>query len=302
MNIITGGGGFIGLNLVEILLKKGEQVLICDNMSEGYNDDGVNHLKDKYSTLLTFMYCDVAKHFNFSGNYEFLNIYHLAAQSHVDRSIADPMSFIVNNVIGTANVLEYYRNNPKNTKLLVVSTDEVYGDEGPFPTKWDAPIRTSSPYSASKASADLLVEAYRRTYGLPIKLSRCCNNFGTYQNKEKFIPTIINSIKSDKFIPVYGDGLQMRQWVPAEVHTSRLIELMEGNDLNMLVGGVSLTNMNLIQTIAKITETNCGKSVIIKHIEDRVGHDKKYELYDEKSINKEQFSKYLEKYILEEIT
>lgn len=219
--------------------------------------------------------------------------------SHVDRSIHNPSDFFKTNIMGTVNILEYCRKYKDRTQLLVVSTDEVYGDEGPFPTPWGAKLKPSSPYSSSKAAADLIVESYRRTYGLPIKLSRCCNNFGEYQNKEKFLPTILASIKQGRPIPVYGDGKQMRQWVPAREHARRLIKLMEGPDLNTLVGGVSLTNMELIGLVREIVKDKYEVQTI--SVADRPGHDLKYELLDSESISHPNFFNSLTQYVRKEL-
>ncbi len=302
VNIVTGGAGFIGLNLVSLLLDRKEKVVILDNLSEGSNRPGLNSLLNHPN--LSFVYGDITKPYDLNkvlGVYDNINFYHLAANSHVDRSITSPLDFVRVNILGTAEILELYRKNQHRMKLLVVSTDEVYGDEGPFPTRWEAPLRTSSPYSASKASADLLVESYRRTYKLPIKLSRCCNNYGEYQNQEKFIPTIIRSIKMDRPIPVYGDGKQMRQWVPAYEHARRLIDLMHSNKENILVGGVSLTNLNLISMISGVAEKVINRPAKINFVTDRPGHDFKYELFDPESISEDVFAKYLEQYVTSEL-
>lgn len=297
--VVTGGAGFIGLNLVELLCAEEEAVIVIDNFSEGSDLPALLSLMKKYAQL-SFIQADIRNPSAFSTlPREEFELYHLAAQSHVDRSINQPVLFLESNAIGTANVLEFTRSRG-NVKLLSVSTDEVYGDEGPFPTPWDAPLRASSPYSASKAAADLFVEAYRRTYKMPIKISRCCNNFGRHQNGEKFIPTVIRSILNDKPVPIYGNGQQMRQWVPASEHARRLIEFMRNDaSQNMLVGGYSLKNMDLVNTISSITERVVGKKATVEHVKDRPGHDVKYELLDQNSIGEERFREELEIYIKE---
>lgn len=295
--IVTGGAGFIGLNLVELLCQEPDPILVIDNFSEGSDLQALLQIMHRYPQL-NFIQRDIRDKTTFDILIdEECEMYHLAAQSHVDRSISNPVLFLESNAIGTANVLEAARARPK-MRLLVVSTDEVYGDEGPFPTPWGAPIRTSSPYSASKAAADLFVEAYRRTYKIPVKLSRCCNNFGKYQNGEKFIPTVIRSILQEKPVPIYGNGQQMRQWVPAKEHARRLIQLMRDDSAhNTHVGGYSLKNLDLVNLISTITEKKHGKKAVIQHVTDRPGHDVKYELMDDLSIDEAQFKLALEEYI-----
>jgi dTDP-glucose 4,6-dehydratase len=309
LNIVTGGGGFIGLNLVEALLQKDEYVTILDNCSTGYNATGVSDLKHRYPYRLSHINVDVsdAKRLNDALSTPFISsmskenpirVYHLAAESHVDRSISDPLGFVTTNVVGTANILELKRRHLDSILLLVVSTDEVYGDGGPFPTPLDAKLDPSNPYSASKAAADLIAQAYKRTYKMGLKLSRSCNNFGKHQHSEKFLPTIIRSIKESKPVPLYGDGKQMRQWVPASVHASRLISLMGDSDLDYQhVGGFSICNKDLIQMVSEIL----GIEVAYEHVADRPGHDVKYELKDPKAIEEADFRKHLREYIEQEV-
>jgi dTDP-glucose 4,6-dehydratase len=296
--VVTGGAGFIGLNLTEHLLQH-QDVIILDNLSEGSNPAVLSKFLSKYKNLkfLKGSILDQDLHDLIESGRKLnvsFDVYHLAAQSHVDRSIDAPLHFTLNNVVGTVKVLDVYRKFPNNMKLCVVSTDEVYGDEGPFPTPLNAPIKTSSPYSASKASADLFVQAYRRTYNLPIKLSRCCNNFGKYQNKEKFIPLILSCMKEQKKVPIYGNGKQMRQWVPVEIHAQRLHEFMQENPLDQHVGGFLCRNLDIIKYIRQATK----KSVQSERVQDRPGHDFKYELKDPKSITEEVFLKYMKDYAL----
>jgi dTDP-glucose 4,6-dehydratase len=297
--IITGGGGFIGLNLVEHLAMAGlyDSILIFDKAGKGFNADGLISIRKKYSGII-FVQADVVgdaleQLVKTLPNLE-IHIYHLAAESHVDRSLESPRDFFMSNVIGTVDTLEVARKNP-HVRLLVVSTDEVYGDQGPFPTPLSSPIKASSPYSAAKAGGDVAVEAYRRSYGLKVKLSRCCNNFGRYQDGEKFIPTILRHIKAGTAIPVYGNGLQTRQWVPATEHANRLVNFMLSDDLDMHVGGVTITNLDLIGKIAKLS----GQLVKFESVPDRAGHDIKYELLDTSAISEELFTNSLSKYVSE---
>lgn len=303
INIVTGGGGFIGLNLVEHLLDLGETVIIVDNYSEGFNAAGHNLMVSRGAHSICVdvahsftLYQKVASKLQQLSDNEKVYVYHLAAQSHVDRSIDDPEYFFHNNLDATLSILRL-PNLAVIEKTLVVSTDEVYGDEGPFPTELGAPYNPSSPYAASKAACDMAVMAFRRTYNLDVKISRCCNNFGKYQDGEKFIPTIIRSIKEGRPVPLYGDGKQTRQWVPVKEHVRRLVEFMHDDEHDIHVGGYSIRNIELINLISDIV----GKKVEFKHVEDRKGHDVKYELYDDKSIKKNDFEKYLKEYVLESL-
>jgi len=303
--VVTGGAGFIGLNIVNRLAANDTKVLIVDNHSKGWNEEGLESTLKRFPSLVSEYSGDVA-------DYEFLKsvvkhpidighkikIIHCAAMSHVDRSIKSPLDCLQSNTVGTANILELTRTNRDNVETVVVSTDEVYGDEGPFPTPWGWDLKPSSPYSATKAAGDLLVYAYRRTYGLPVRLSRCCNNFGKYQNGEKFIPTVIKAISEGKPIPVYGNGLQQRQWVPVDEHARRLICSFLSTHLDLQVGGVSMPNLDLINLIAGII----GKPANIDFIQDRPGHDVKYELADADKIDYMQFVDCMTQYVKRSIS
>lgn len=304
LNVVTGGGGFIGLNLVDLLLRKGEAVAIIDNQTEGFNAEGLSRVLGRHKGKdVKVIHSDVlsSEIVTVCGNAVDRDIqvrlYHLAAVSHVDTSINYPMLTTVNNVVSTARVLELTRAYPDWIRLLVVSTDEVYGDEGPFPTPLGANIRPSSPYSASKAAGDHLLEAYRRTYKIKALLSRCCNNFGPYQNHKKFLPVIIRSIREGIPIPVYGNGQQLRQWVPVQEHAKRLINQMESGIVRAHVGGFSLTNLELIRRVSRIV----GKEPKIEFVKDRPGHDVRYELADKEAISEVVFDDYLTRYVRAEL-
>lgn len=332
--LVTGGAGFIGLNLVELLLNTAEHdVHVVDNFSFGSSESDLcklyakhNSSKKNQSSVVNFkpvfgknivfeknkplhvwntgIETDSFRRIlsNMAIHYDNVYILHLAANSSVDRSIADPVECFKNNIFGSLNVIESYAEVFKNIKsnreikLLSVSTDEVYGDHGPFPTTWGQPLVPSSPYSASKAAVDLIANCYERTYGLDIKISRCCNNFGKYQHREKFLPTIISCIKENRAVPVYGAGNQWRQWVPVKVHNQRLLDLIHSEDKYTHIGGYSITNIDLLNTIEEIINKKIQKI----HVEDRLGHDFKYELHDDRSIDYEQFKEYLGEYLKEE--
>lgn len=304
ISVVTGGGGFIGLNLCKLLLDQGEVVCCIDKRSTGYNQVGVSELERDYPNQFINVQMDVVQPEFLYGfllglihSHDAIKIYHLAAESHVDRSIAEPMSFVSTNVIGTGVLLDFKRKHESKCELLIVSTDEVYGDEGPFPTPLHSPLKPSNPYSASKAAADLLVQSYRRTYGLGVYLSHCCNNFGRFQHPEKFIPTIIKSIATSQPVPLYGDGQQERQWVPAKIHAQRLVQMMESRTADQHVGGCNVKNVNLILTIAKII----GRPVEFEHVPDRPGHDVKYQLEDPNAITVTEFENHLSEYVKSEL-
>ena len=209
-------------------------------------------------------------------------ILHLAAESHVDRSITNPLAFIDSNVVGTANVLELCKQN--KARMVHVSTDEVYGhlqlDEEPFTE--EHPLKPRSPYSASKASSDLLVQSYITTYGLNASITRCCNNYGPRQHNEKLIPTVIRSLVQGQYIPVYGKGDNIREWIHARDHARAIIEVLHKEDaaeLYNIPGSVEFTNLELIDQIIETVVDRAPryrKQEYIKFVEDRAGHDFKY--------------------------
>jgi len=298
VSIVTGGAGFIGLNLVSALLEMGREVIVIDNLSSGSNSvvlsdlikTNPDKLKFFQASILDSKLEDLLSSGVALGIY--FEIYHLAAQSH-EEMLRSTMDFVINNTLGTACVLEAHRKYPNNSKLLCVSTDEVYGDKPPFPTPLNTAYHPSSPYSASKGAGDLLAMAYRRTYNLPIKISRCCNNFGKFQNSEKFIPTIIKCLKANKPVPIYGNGEQQRQWVPVEIHVQRLISFMGSSDLDLHVGGFCCSNLDIIEFITAAS----GIRLRFTSVKDRPGHDLKYELQDSQAVDRKEFVKYLKNYI-----
>lgn len=292
-SIVTGGAGFIGLNLVEQLLSRGDQVVIIDNLMTGTNLPALSKLLN--GNQLRFIKANILENDlenlleagdDADTNFD---IYHLAA-SHVGTS---PMSSIVDNTLGTACVLEAVRKFPK-TRLLIVSVAEIYGGKGPA---YQNSTLALSPYLASRAGANLLANAYRRTYNLPIKISRSCNNFGRYQHSEKFILKALRCIKANEPVPLYNMGKQPRQWVPVEVHVARLIEFMGGDTLDQHVGGFLIADLELIQMISAIV----GDYVRWVKIQGHSNHDFECELLDNRSINQAEFVKYLKKCIEAEI-
>jgi len=264
--IVTGGFGFIGSNLVKSLLKNNFFVINIDKMNYASN---VYNLKNIKKNNYKFYKSDIC-------NKKILNIilkkhkpnvlFNLAAETHVDRSINNPQDFVKSNIIGVYNILECikkYMKVQKNFKMVHVSTDEVYGDtKGIKKSKEEDKYQPSSPYSASKASADHLINAYVRTYNLPIVISNCCNNFGPNQLPEKFIPKIIFNIIMKKTIPIYGKGKNQREWIHVEDHCRALIKLFEkgkiGESYNIGTGFI-VNNLKLVKKIIKIYKSNFDK-------------------------------------------
>ena len=290
--IVTGGFGFIGSHLVKSLLKKNFFVINIDKMNYASN---VYNLKNIKKNNYKFYKSDIC-------NKKILNIilkkhkpnvlFNLAAETHVDRSINNPQDFVKSNIIGVYNILECikkYMKVQKNFKMVHVSTDEVYGDtKGIKKSKEEDKYQPSSPYSASKASADHLINAYVRTYNLPIVISNCCNNFGPNQLPEKFIPKIIFNIIMKKTIPIYGKGKNQREWIHVEDHCRALIKLFEkgkiGESYNIGTGFI-VNNLKLVKKIINIYKSNFDKKkqkIKIEFVKDRPGHDFRYALNSSK--------------------
>jgi len=215
---------------------------------------------------------------------------HFAAESHVDNSISNGLPFVKTNVEGTFNLLEISRKNKNLKKFIHISTDEVYGDMDEHfsinhSAKEEDELKPSSYYSATKAASDMLVLSANRTYGLPYLITRTCNNFGEHQFEEKFLPTIARSIKEGNPIPVYGDGEQIREWMYVYDNVKVICDLMFDDEvINQVMNigtGFRVTNLNIINKIATVLNSE----VNIKHVEDRLGHDRKYSLYSKKMKN-----------------
>ena len=292
--VVTGGFGFIGSSFVNYLDSLGHEVLIVDKLTYAAN---VNNINAATNTILAVEkdICNVTA--EDLGDYEYL--VNFAAESHVDNSIKDGRPFVRSNVEGTFNLLELARKNSYLKKFIQISTDEVYGDmedygEGVLADETFSLIG-SSYYSSTKASADLLVQAAGRTYGIPYLITRTCNNFGVNQNKEKFIPTILNCINNDIEIPIYGDGNQIREWIWVEDNVKILYKLMlENTGVKNIGSGERWTNRELIQLIADIT----NKEIKFKFVEDRLGHDTRYGM----QTNFQDYNfKLLEEYLKEQL-
>jgi dTDP-glucose 4,6-dehydratase len=285
--MVTGGSGFIGRNFVEYVLLNYDNLKVVnfDKMGVGSMDytpvmnEGNTYVHQAYDIrLLNVNYLSNLKlpeeHYDY--------VFHFAAESHVDRSINDPLSFISNNVIGIASLLEYCREHQPHARIINISTDEVYGhlhyDDPPFTE--DSLLAPRSPYSSSKASADLIARAYNQTYGMDIITTRCCNNYGPYQHYEKFIPTILRSLQNGNKIPVYGSGYNIREWIYVEDHNKSVMEIAEIGESGMVYNigsGVEKDNIQLIVDIVDIIYNDGDRFLdYVEFVEDRKGHDFRY--------------------------
>ena len=292
--IVTGGSGFIGSNLVNYLLKKNYFIINVDKLTYSSNNYNKYLLSKKNYKFFKLDINNKKKIKNIIKKYKPECIFNLAAETHVDRSIDKPYQFIHSNILGVFNLLEAIKeNNKKNkkTKLIHVSTDEVYGDIKVKKSNEKFPYNPSSPYSASKASADHLVKSYVRTYKLPAIISNCCNNYGPYQFPEKLIPKIISNILSNKALPIYSKGLNSREWIYVNDHCDALFQIFKkgkiGESYNV-GSNINISNIKLVKKIMNIFKKkgfNIGKKVKIKFIKDRPGHDFRYSL-DSKKIHK----------------
>ena len=288
--IVTGGLGFIGSNLIELLLKKNYYVINIDKVT--YSSNFYNTKEFKNDKNYNFIKCNInnnkiEKIFN---KYKPIGIFNLAAETHVDRSIDNPQSFIESNIIGVFNILEIFRKyskkNPK-TKLIHISTDEVYGDILKGRTSENYPYRPSSPYAASKASSDHLVSSYVRTYNIPAIVTNCSNNYGPKQHPEKLIPKLIHNIIANKNLPIYGKGTNSREWIYVEDHCEALVKIFQRGkigDFYNIGSNKNQTNLeitNKLITVAK-KKISLGNNVKIKFVKDRPGHDVRYALNSSK--------------------
>ena len=287
--IVTGGYGFIGSNLIKLLLKKKFKVLNIDNLSYSAQKYNLRDIKSKNYLFKKIDINNKKEVLKILNKYKPHGIFNLAADTHVDRSIDDSFNFIKNNILGVYNLLEVLKNYKKKIRLVHISTDEVYGDIlGSKKSDENFPYLPSSPYSASKASSDHLISAYIRTYKIDAVISNCSNNYGPRQFPEKLIPKMIYNILNNKPLPIYAKGKNSREWIYVDDHCEALIKLFfrgkSGEKYN-IGSGINCTNTFLVKKILK-TFTNkkikVGKKVKIIFVKDRPGHDFRYSLNSNK--------------------
>lgn len=291
--LVSGGAGFIGSNFVKFMLKKYPDYRIINIDALTYAGNLENFKEIENNPKYKFIKCDIRdikkidKVFN---SYDIDVVVNFAAESHVDRSIEEPEVFLTTNIIGTQVLLDvakkFWKINPDDkyckgykpgVKFIQISTDEVYGALGKTGKFVESmPLMPNSPYSASKASADMIVRAYHKTYGMPINITRCSNNYGPYQFPEKLIPLMINNCLKGIELPVYGDGMQIRDWLHVSDHCSAIDTVLH-KGLDGEVYNIGGNNEKANIEIVKIIIQTLGKSEnLIKYVKDRPGHDRRY--------------------------
>ena len=301
--LITGGAGFIGSNFILYMLKKYKDIKIInlDKLTYAGNLENLKNIEnDERYIFVQGDICDAELVSSLFAKYEIDYVAHFAAESHVDRSIREPEVFAKTNVLGTVNLLNCAKNAwetedgwKEGVKFLQVSTDEVYGslgDEGYFMET--TALDPHSPYSASKAGSDMMVKAYGDTYKMPVNITRCSNNYGPFQFPEKLIPLLINNCLKLKDIPIYGNGLNIRDWLYVEDHAKAIDMVINSGIIGEIynVGGHNeRTNLQIVDTVIKYINENVDIKVtesLKKFVEDRKGHDRRYGI-DPTKIKKE---------------
>jgi dTDP-glucose 4,6-dehydratase len=290
--LITGGSGFIGSHVVRLFINKypDYNIVNLDKLTYAGNPE---NLKDvEHAANYTFVKADINDDkaiFELFEKYKFEGVVHLAAESHVDRSISNPKEFIMTNIVGTLNLLnaakDCWKDNMEGKIFYHISTDEVYGSlgaEGYFYE--DTPYDPRSPYSASKASSDHIVRAYNHTYGMPVKISNCSNNYGSHQFPEKLLPLMINNIKHSKPLPVYGEGVNVRDWLWVADHARAIDAVFHkgriGETYN--IGGYNeWKNIDIVHLLCDTMDDKLGREKgtsreLITFVKDRAGHDMRY--------------------------
>lgn len=300
--LVTGGAGFIGSHVVRLFVNKYPKYKIVngDALTYAGNLENLKDVQDKPN--YAFAKVDITDEAGVEAlfnQYHFDAVIHLAAESHVDRSILDPLAFVKTNVLGTAILLnacrKHWNGNYDGKLFYHVSTDEVYGSLGEtgFFTE-ETPYDPHSPYSASKAASDHFVMAYHDTYGLPVVMSNCSNNYGSHHFPEKLIPLMINNIKNNKPLPVYGKGENVRDWLFVEDHARAIDTIFHNGKLGQSynVGGFNeWKNIDLVHLLCSIMDKKLGRAAgesakLITYVKDRAGHDLRYAI-DATKLNKE---------------
>ena len=289
--IITGGLGFIGSNLIDYFIKKDFKVINIDKISYSSNFYNTKNFINK--KRYKFIKCDInnkKKILKILKTFKPEAIFNLAAETHVDRSIDGPEAFIKSNIVGIFNLLEAFKafhKSYKKTKLIHISTDEVYGDVINGRSNEKYPYKPSSPYAASKASSDHLVYSYFRTFKIPTIVTNCSNNYGPKQHPEKLIPKLIYNILNNIELPIYGNGKNSREWIYVEDHCEALYQIFKKGKLGEFYNIGSNKNLNNIQITKMLISIaqkhmKIGKKTKIKYIKDRPGHDLRYALNSSK--------------------
>ena len=287
--IVTGGLGFIGSNLIDLLIKKNFSVINIDKIS--YSSNFYNLKEYNNSNKYKFIRCNIGerKFKKILFKYKPICIFNLAAETHVDRSIDNPEHFIQSNIVCVYKLLEYFKEYSQkfSSRLIHISTDEVYGDILKGRTSEKYPYNPSSPYAASKAASDHLVQSYVRTYKIPAIITNCSNNYGPKQHPEKLIPKLIYNILNNKSLPIYGKGLNSREWIYVKDHCEALFKIFKkgkiGNFYN-IGSNKNLTNLKVCEHLISVAKKNSilGAKVKINFIKDRPGHDIRYALNSNK--------------------
>jgi len=289
--LVTGGLGFIGSNLIKLLLQKKYQVINIDKIS--YASNFYNVKNSKKNKNYSFIKCDInnkKKLLTILKKNQPIGIFNLAAETHVDRSIDSPKAFINSNILGVFNLLEVFRNYSKinkKIKLIHISTDEVFGDLKKGRSNEKFTYNPSSPYAASKASSDHLVSAYVKTYKLRGIVTNCSNNYGPRQHPEKLIPKLIYNIIKNKSLPIYGKGKNSREWIHVYDHCEALIKVFKNGkfgEFYNIGSNKNLNNLEITNSLIKISKKiiKIGSNVKIKFVKDRPGHDFRYALNSNK--------------------
>lgn len=299
--LVTGGAGFIGSNFIKLMLDTHDyQIINLDLLTYAGNLENLRDIKD--NDKYTFVKGDIRDFDTVDRlffNYNIDTVVHFAAESHVDRSIEDPQIFVTTNILGTQNLLDvakkHWKVNPQDkycrefspgVKFVHVSTDEVYGALGPTGMFTETtPLAPNSPYSASKAGSDLIVRSYNETFGMPVNITRCSNNYGPYQFPEKLIPLMINNCKNNKKLPVYGDGMQVRDWLHVKDHCIAIDTVLhkgKPGEVYNIGGNNEKANIEIVKLIIRAL----GKSDnLIEYVKDRPGHDRRYAIDNTKITN-----------------
>ena len=289
--IVTGGLGFIGSNLIDLLVNKDYNIVNIDKVT--YSSNFYNTKKFEKKRNYNFIKCDIGNRIKIRqilSKYKPLAIFNLAAETHVDRSIDNPKNFIDSNIVSIFNFIDEFKDfnkKYKKTKFIHISTDEVFGDVLTGRSKENDPYKPSSPYAASKASSDHLVYSYYRTFNVPVIITNCSNNYGPNQHPEKLIPKIIYNVFNNLPLPIYGNGKNSREWIHVKDHCEALYKVFKKGKVGEFYNigsNQNLDNKTIVNHLLEISKKNItiGNKVKIKYVKDRPGHDVRYALNNNK--------------------